>query len=120
MSVGAASPEQLLVELRRRADEDFLAPSTEHRPGRHSAELLELGLRVSITRSRYPNLPDGADMYAVTISRVRADGPPAEAAVRHALAAAFGSAADRATARPGGPAVRMFRVPAAETVQPNR
>lgn len=107
------SPEELLSELRRRADEDFHSPPLEYRPGRHTADCPELGLKVSVTRSRYPNRPGGVDQYAVTITRIAVDGPPGEPEVRRALAAAFGdAAAETAVARPGGPAVRMFRISA--------
>ena len=105
------TPEQLLSALRHRADEDFISPPPDHTPGRHTVDCAELGLRVSVTRSRYPNRPDGIDQYAVTITRIAVDGPPGEPEVRHALEAAFGTAAAAtAVARPGGPAVRMFRV----------
>jgi hypothetical protein len=106
------TPAAQLRELRRRADEDFLSPPDIHEQGRHSADLAELGLRVSITRSRYPNRPYGRDLYAVTISRINVDGPPDETAVLHALRAAFGGGAEAAETRPGGGAVRMFRIPA--------
>lgn len=106
------TPEERLLALRRRADEDYVAPPLEREAGRHSVDVTELGLRVSITRSRYPNRPDGRDLYAVTISRILVDGPPDEGAVQHALTAAFGVGAAIAQARPGGPAVRMYRIPA--------
>jgi hypothetical protein len=107
------TPATQLLELRRRADEDFLAPPQLHEQGRHSADIVELGLRISITRSRYPNRREGRDLYAVTMSRINVDGPPDESAVQHALQAAFGDGAKAAEARPGGGAVRMFRIPAA-------
>jgi len=103
-----------LRELRQRADEDFLAPPSVHEAGRHQLDLEELGLRVSLTRSRYPNRPDGVDQYAITISQQPPEHPPEEAQTRRVLAAAFGEAANAAVERPGGPAVRMFRVPAGE------
>ena len=106
------TPAAQLRELRRRADEDFLSPPDVHEQGRHSADVAELGLRVSITRSRYPNRPYGRDLYAVTVSRINVDGPPDETAVLHALRAAFGEGAEAAEPRPGGGAVRMFRIPA--------
>ena len=102
----------LLSELRRRADDDFHAPPAEREPGRHTADVAPLGLRVTITRSRYPNRPDGRDMYAVTISTIHVDRPPADPAVRRVLSACFGAAASSAQARPGGERVRMFRVAA--------
>lgn len=107
------TPADQLLALRRRADEDFISPPPVHEQGRHSADVPELGLRVSITRSRYPNRAGGRDLYAVTVSRIHVDGPPDEAAVRHALVAAFGEAAAAAEPRPAGGAVRLFRVPAA-------
>ncbi len=69
-------------------------------------------MRVSITRARYPNRADGVDQYAVTISQLRLEHPPEEAQTWRILMAAFGEAAARAQERHGGPAVRMFRVPA--------
>lgn len=106
------SADSRLRELRQRADEDFESPPAVHESGRHSLDLEDLGLRVSITRSRYPNRADGVDQYAVTISELRLDHPPEEAQTWRVLMAAFGEAAQRAQERPGGPAVRMFRVPA--------
>jgi len=101
-----------LRELRQRADEDFVAPSVTREAGRHTLELEEMGMRVSITRARYPNRADGVDQYAVTISELRLEHPPQEAQTWRILMAAFGEAAAAARERPGGPAVRMFRVPA--------
>ena len=98
--------------LRERADEDFFAPSADRPPGRHQVDLEELGLRVSVTRARYPNRPDGVDQYAVTISQLRLEHAPEEAQTWRILMAAFGEAAAQARERPGVPAVRMFRVPA--------
>ena len=69
-------------------------------------------MRVSITRARYPNRADGVDQYAVTISQLRLEHAPEEAQTWRILMAAFGEAAAQARERPGGPAVRMFRVPA--------
>ena len=111
---GASSSPSLraqLHELRERADEDFLDPSITRQPGRHQLDLPDLGLRVAITRSRYPNRPDGVDLYAVTMSRTALDHAPAEPEVREVLEAAFGEAAGAAAERAGGgPLVRMFRV----------
>jgi hypothetical protein len=110
---GVQDTARQLRDLRARADEDFDEPATDRPPGRHQAELGELGLRVSVTRSRYPNRADGVDQYAVTVSRSALDKPPAEFEVRTVLAAAFGDAADAAVERSAGNArVRMFRVPA--------
>jgi hypothetical protein len=104
--------DSLLRELRQRADEDFSAPPVAHETGRHTLELEEMGMRVSITRSRYPNRPDGVDQYAVTISELSLQNPPEEAQTSRILTAAFGESAAQARERHGGPAVRMFRVPA--------
>ncbi|MGH7749621.1 MAG: hypothetical protein ACREQ5_33370 [Candidatus Dormibacteria bacterium] len=114
MAAEARDPgaDSLLRELRQRADEDFAAPPVAHETGRHTLELEEMGMRVSITRARYPNRADGVDQYAVTISEPRLEHPPEEAQTRRSLAAAFGEAAAEAHERRGGPAVRMFRVPA--------
>lgn len=109
------SVDSVLRELRHRADEDFTIPPDTHEKGRHQADLAELGLRVSLTRTRYPNRPDGADQYAVTISRLALDHPPEEAQARRVLTAAFGEAASAAQERPSGPAVRMYRVPAGDS-----
>jgi hypothetical protein len=106
------SVDSLLRELRQRADDDFLAPPVAHETGRHSLDLDEMGMRVSITRARYPNRADGVDQYAVTISQLRLDHPPEEAPTWRILMAAFGEAAAEARERPGGPVIRMFRVPA--------
>ena len=103
-----------LQELRQRADEDFGDPSVTRSPGRHQLDIDELGLRVSLTRSLYPNRPGGVDQYAVTISRRQLDHIPAEPETRAVLEAAFGDeAAGRAVERPSGSLIRMFRVPAA-------
>lgn len=112
------SADAVLRELRRRADQDFLHPPDTHEQGRHQVDLTELGLRVSMTRTRYPNRPDGADQYAVTISRLALDRAPEEPQVRRVLSAAFGEAASAAAERPSGPAVRMYRVPAGDTGLP--
>lgn len=103
---------ETLNALRERADADFHEPPADYEKGRHTVDLPELGLRVTLTRSRYPNRPDGVDAYALTISTIEVDRPPAEARVREALAAVFGDAAGAAQPRPGGPRVRMFRLPA--------
>lgn len=114
--VEAARPDDLGTQLRRlraRADEDFVAPAPDRPAGRHQLDIGEIGLRVSMTRSRYPNRPDGVDQYAVTLSRPALDKPPAEFEVRTVLASAFGDAADAAVERTSSSArVRMFRVPA--------
>ena len=107
------SVDSVLRDLRLRADEDFVAPPETREQGRHQVDLAELGLRVSLTRTRYPNRPDGADQYAVTISRLALDRQPEEAQARRVLAAAFGEAATAAQERPSGPVVRMYRVPGA-------
>jgi hypothetical protein len=106
------SVDSRLRELRQRADEDYLTPPVAHETGRHTLELEEMGMRVSITRARYPNRADGVDQYAVTISQLRLQHPPEEAQTWRVLMAAFGEAAAHAKERAGGPAVRMFRVPA--------
>jgi hypothetical protein len=104
----------LLKGLRDRADEDFSSPVGVKVSGRHQLDVAELGLRVAITRSRYPNTDDGVDQYAVTVTRLRLDEAAADAEVRMVLQTAFGDAAGRAVERTGGgPLVRMFRVPAA-------
>ena len=78
-----------------------------------SSDLPELGLRVSVTRCRYPNRPDGIDQYAVTLSRPELDRPPGNQEVEMVLVPAFGAAAARAVERSGGSSrIRMFRVPA--------
>jgi len=109
---GGPSVDSRLRELRQRADEDFLRPPVQPESGRHQIELPELGLRVGLTRSRYPNRPDGVDLYAVTISRVQLDRPPEEAQTRRVLVAAFGELADEAVENQHSALVRMFRVPA--------
>jgi hypothetical protein len=112
--------EEQLVDLRRRADEDFLHPDGMREPGRHQLDLRELGLRVSVTRSRYPNRPDGVDQYAVTMSRPDLDRPPGNQEVVLVLASAFGDASTRAVERSTGAArIRMFRVPADGEVEPS-
>jgi len=112
--VPAGGADAQLAVLRARADTDFASPPVDFEPGRHTAEVAELGLRVTLTRSLYPNRPDGADQYAVTISTLAVDRPPADLVVQRALEACFGpGAVGRAEPRPGGPRVRMFRIPAA-------
>lgn len=102
----------VLHELRQRADEDFMSPQAEHESGRHQVDLPEMELRVSLTRSRYPNTPDGEDCYAVTISRIAMDHEPEEAQARRVLYALFGeSSGGVEERRAGGPVVRMYRVP---------
>jgi hypothetical protein len=99
--------------LRERADEDFESPPGVKLPGRHQLDLPELGVRVALTRSRYPNRDDGVDQYALTMTRSRLDQAPADTEVSLVLRAAFGATAADAVERPGGgPLVRMFRVPA--------
>jgi hypothetical protein len=115
--VAAAAPSgdftSELRQLRERADEDYLAPAVERPPGRHQIDLEELGLRVSVTRSRYPNRPDGVDQYALTLTRRELDRPPDANDVELVLRTLFGDAAERAVERPSaGSRVRMFRVPA--------
>ncbi len=99
--------------LRQRADEDFASPPGVKLPGRHQIDVAELGLRVAMTRSRYPNRDDGVDQYAVTLSRPNLDRPPGNDEVVLVLASAFGDAATQAVERSTGASkVRMFRVPA--------
>ncbi len=100
--------------LRQRADDDFTQPHAVREVGRHSVDVEELGLRVSLTRARYPNRADGVDQYAVTITRRALDHAPADPEIAAVLVAAFGStAADLAVERRAGPLVKMFRVPTA-------
>lgn len=100
--------------LRRRADEDFANPPADREQGRHQSDLAELGLRVSVTRSRYPNRPDGVDQYAVTLSRMALDRPPDATDVKLVLEAAFGDTSGQAVERSvAGSRVRLFRVPPA-------
>jgi hypothetical protein len=109
------SVDAVLHELRQRADEDFLDPSAaERESGRHQVDLPELELRVSLTRSRYPNTPEGEDCYAVTVSRIAMDHEPEEGQARRVLYALFGdSSLDVEERRAGGPVVRMYRIPLA-------
>ena len=75
-------------------------------------DLPDLGLRVSVTRARYPNRDDGVEQYAATITRVGMDHAPADPDVAEVLRLAFGELADRAVQRSGpNGMVRMFRVP---------
>jgi hypothetical protein len=109
----SAPIEDQLLALRQRADEDFLHPDALREAGRHQLDLPELGLRVSVTRSRYPNRPDGVDQYAVTLSRPDLDRPPGVQEVAMVLTSAFGAASEQAVERSGGASrIRMFRVPA--------
>jgi hypothetical protein len=109
----------VLRDLRQRADEDFLDPPAEHESGRHQVDLPDLELRVSLTRGRYPNTPEGRDTYVLTVSRLQLDHPPEEAQTRRVLHALFGEAAEGIEERQaGGPVVRMFRAPA-DAVPPN-
>ena len=113
------SVDAVLRELRQRADEDFLDPPAEHEAGRHQVDLPDLDLRVSLTRGRYPNRPDGQDTYVVTLSRPQLDHPPEEAQTRRVLYGLFGEGAEHIEERQaGGPVVRMFRAPA-DSVPPN-
>jgi hypothetical protein len=113
------SVDSVLHELRQRADEDFLDAAAEHESGRHQVDLPDLELRVSLTRSRYPNTPDGEDCYALTVSRLAMDHEPEEAQARRVLHALFGEAAEQVEERrAGGPVVRMYRVPVAAVEQP--
>jgi hypothetical protein len=101
-----------VTELKSRADEDAVVGAPDvHDPNRHRADLEELGLRVSLTRARYPNRPDGVEMYALTLSRLDLRTAPTGGEVQLVLTTAFGDAAAAAIERPGGPLVRMFRVP---------
>jgi hypothetical protein len=105
--------EDQLGDLRRRADDDFLHPEALREPGRHQLDLPELGVRVSVTRARYPNRPDGIDQYAVTLTRPNLDRRLGDDEVVMVLASAFGDASEQAVERsPGASRVRMFRVPA--------
>lgn len=100
--------------LRQRADAAFANPSLDREPGQHQSDLTELGLRVSVTRARYPNRPDGVDQYAVTLSRTALDRPPDASDVKLVLETAFGEASSRAVERSGARSrVRLFRVPSA-------
>ena len=101
-----------LQALRRRADEDFADPPATRTGNRHQIDIAELGLRVSVTRSLYPNRPGGRDEYAITISRASLDRAPDAGEVGAVLGSLFGVAPD-AQERPGGPLVRLFRVASA-------
>src|SRR5580704_19654034 len=94
--------EEQLQDLRGRADDDFLHPDAAREAGRHQLDLPELGLRVSVTRSRYPNRPDGVDQYAVTLSRPSLDRPPGNDELGLVLTSAFGDAAAQAVERSTG------------------
>lgn len=113
MSGPDAPPAVRLRQLRARADQDYLHPQTTRQAGRHQIDLTELGVRVAVTRARYPNRDDGIDQYAVTLSRVALDRPPGDTTVADVLQAGFGELAREAVERRGGgPLVRLFRVPA--------
>jgi hypothetical protein len=102
-----------LSQLRLRADEDFASPSLDRGPGRHQIDLPSLGLRVSLTRSRYPNRRDGTDLYVLTVSHLGLAMEPDEDAVAAVLSSLFGEAAGSAQLRPGGsPLIRLYRIPA--------
>src|SRR5260370_40896863 len=106
------SVDAVLHELRQRADEDFLHPPVEHESGRHQVDLPDLELRVSLTRGRYPNRPDGTDTYVLTASRLQLDHPPEEAQTRRVLHGLFGEDAEHIEERQaGGPVARIFRAP---------
>jgi hypothetical protein len=108
----SSTVEEALTRLRVQADADFHEPPAEREAGRHTADIAELGLRVTLTRSLYPNRPDGVDAYAITISTIAVDRPPSVDLVQRVLTACFGAAAEGAQPRPGGERVRMFRLPA--------
>jgi len=110
--VRTQTPTELLSELRARADEDFSQPGHPRAAGRHQVELIELGLRVACTRSRYPKGDGEEDLYAVTVSRLRLDGRPSESEISAVLGDLFGAtAAAAAQPRPAGELVSMFRIP---------
>ena len=111
---GIATPSQLLAGLRERADDDFLNPGNERVAGRHQIDIAELGVRVAVTRARYPNVPGGDDLYVVTVSRLGLRQQPDDGDGRQVLVQLFGSAAATAAIeRRGGPLIRMYRVLAA-------
>ena len=113
MTEPATGPfEEQLAALRRRADEDFVDPPALRAGNRHQVDLSEIGLRVSVTRSLYPNRPDGHDQYAITISRAALDRAPDAAEVDAVLGGLFGGGASQAEERSGGPLVRLYRVAA--------
>lgn len=108
-------PATQLRDLRTRADQDFLTPadpSASREAGRHQIDVTELGLRVACTRARYPNRPDGTDLYVVTVSRLALNTQPQAAEAQAVLSLLFGRAAGRAEERPGGPLIRSYRVAA--------
>src|ERR1700738_2977060 len=106
----------LLRQLRGRSPKDSDTPVLDRPPGSHQVDLPELRLRVSLTRSRYPNRPDGVDQYAVTLSRPDLDRRPGDDEAGLGLTSAFADAAAQAVERSAGSArIRMFRVPAGGT-----
>ena len=105
--------DEQLQALRRRADEDFADPPATRTGNRHQVDIVELGLRVSVTRSLYRNRPGGHDQYAVTISRSSLDRVPDAGEVEVVLGSLFGIAAAEAQERTGGPLVRLYRVASA-------
>lgn len=115
-SMTVETPGDQLRGLRQRADQDFLNPADPpagRGGGRHHADLAELGLRVACTRARYPNRPDGSDLYVVTVSRLGLNGQPQAAEAHQVLAILFGRGAARVEERPGGPLIRSYRLAAA-------
>lgn len=111
-TVGLATPADLLSGLRRRADEDFLNPSAERHAGRHQLDIAELGIRVAVTRARYPARPGGEDLYVVTVSRLGLSRQCGDGEGKEVLVLLFGeTAAVAAEERRGGPLIRMYRVP---------
>lgn len=113
------TPQRRLRDLRERADADFLDPPAITQTGRHQIDLTEVGIRVAVTRARYPNRSAGADLYVVTVSRLGLNRQPDPGEVRWVLVELFGQrGADRAEERAGGPLIRMFRVPPAAADHP--
>ncbi|MFN2450825.1 MAG: hypothetical protein ABR541_00560 [Candidatus Dormibacteria bacterium] len=111
-------PASQLRDLRDRADQDFLTPAdpnASREAGRHQVDLIELGLRVACTRARYPNRPDGTDLYVVTVSRLALNAQPQVAEAQTVLSLLFGRSAGRVEERPSGPLIRSYRVAAAAT-----
>jgi len=113
--MGIESPQEQLRGLRERADDDFLHPGEPvgiREGGRHQVDLLELGLRVACTRARYPNRPQGRDLYVVTVSRLGLDGQPQPAESEQVLRLLFGRVGGRVEERPAGPLIRSYRLEA--------